>query len=85
VWTKNPKTGRRTPYRGRFIDVIASAAALDGLDTDSLEAHCEAFGVPSVELPAAIGLDALGAEAVVGSCDASWRLALALDREAAQW
>jgi hypothetical protein len=84
-WVRDPATGCLVPYRGRFVDVLVDACALDGLDTDDLAAHCEAFGLPPIEVPPAVAVDASGAHAVIAACEATWQLALILDEEAARW
>jgi hypothetical protein len=85
VWVKNPSTHRREPYRGRFVDVLSGATALDGLDTDALDEHCDAFGIAPQPLPVAVCREEAGPDDMVAACDATWQLALTLDQDAARW
>jgi hypothetical protein len=85
VWVKNLRSERHEPYRGRFVDVLAGAAALDGLDTDDLAEHCEAFNLSPQPLPIATLIDVDAVQEMTGVGHATWQLALALDRDAAQW
>jgi hypothetical protein len=85
IWERDPRTGLWRPYPGRFVDVLADAATLDGLDTDDLEEHCAAFGVVAAEAPIAVSVDRTGASAVLTCCEATWQLARVLDAEAARW
>jgi hypothetical protein len=84
-WVRDPTTGRWVPYQGRFVDVLADAGAVDGLDTDDMSAHCTALGLPPVEVSIAVDVDPAGVAAVVACCEATWQLALVVDEDAATW
>lgn len=80
-------SGKRNPdgshYRGRFLDVIPAAFSLDGIDSDALADHLGAFGLPAVEVPAAVTLDAKGAGELLEVARAVLALAYRLDAEVA--
>jgi hypothetical protein len=94
-WTgcpKDPKTGQRCgqvdrdglPYRGRFVELVGLASALDGSPSDDLDVHLEAFGLAGLgDDFACPGEQAakLAAERVLVVRD----LALALDDDANRW
>jgi hypothetical protein len=84
-----PGTGKRNPdgtaYRGRFLDVVQAAYVFDGVDSGDLGDHLEAFGFDRLDLPAAVTLDAEGAEQIAGLVEAVRSLALVLDEEASKW
>jgi hypothetical protein len=80
-WEKDDE-GRTVPYPGRFVDLTAAAFALDGIDSDDLAMHLEAWGIPPVE-PHAVRPDPAGAAHLVELLHAQHRLAVALDAEAA--
>jgi hypothetical protein len=84
-----PSTGKRNPdgtaYRGRFLDVVQAAYVFDGVDSGDLGDHMEAFGFDRLDLPAAVTLDAEGAEQMAGLVEAVRSLALVLDEEASKW
>jgi hypothetical protein len=84
-WVTDLRTGKTQPYRGRFVDILGPAYALDGRDSDALDEHCDAFGISPTESPVAVTVDAEGIDAVVAACEATWRLALAVDAEASRW
>jgi hypothetical protein len=71
-------------YAGRFADLVASAFAFDGIDSDDVIDHADAWGIEPIE-PRAVRPDAEGAEHVAELLDASRRLLVALDDEAAEW
>ncbi|MGH9293782.1 MAG: hypothetical protein ACRD0B_00485 [Acidimicrobiales bacterium] len=81
--------GKRNPdgsaYQGRFLDVVQLGDVLDGADSGELSDHLEAFGFERLDAPAAVALDAVGAETMAGCVDAIWHLAHRLDDEAALW
>ncbi len=84
-----PGTGKRNPdgtaYRGRFLDVVQAAYVFDGVDSGDLGDHLEAFGFDRLNLPAAVTLDAEGAEEMAGLVEAVRSLAIVLDEEASKW
>jgi hypothetical protein len=84
-----PGAGKRNPdgsaYRGRFLDVIQLAHVLDGVDSDDLGDHLEAFGFDRLDLPAAVNLDVEGAERMALVVEAVRSLAIVLDAEASKW
>ncbi len=73
------------PFRGRIVDFLGPAFALDGQDTSSLAAHLAAFGLPAVDVPTAEPASPEGAEHLLAVARAIHQLALALDGEAARW
>jgi hypothetical protein len=81
--------GKRNPdgtaYRGRFLDVIQLAHVLDGVDSGDLGDHLEAFGFDRIDVPAAITVDAEGAEQMARLVEAVRSLAIVLDDEASKW
>jgi hypothetical protein len=84
-----PGTGKRNPdgtaYRGRFLDVVQAAYVFDGVDSGDLGDHLEAFGFDRLDLPAAVTLDAEGAEQIAGLVEAVRSLVIVLDEEASKW
>ncbi len=75
--------GRQFP--GRFLDVLSGAYALDGDRGASFSEHRENFGLAPVELPLSVSLATAGAVQVAAAAGAVHELAVALDRECAQW
>ena len=71
------------PFRGRIVDLIAPAFALDGIDGRSLSPHLAAFGLPALDIPAAVDLRPEHAEHLVMTAQAIHALAVAVDQEAA--
>ncbi len=74
-----------TPYRGRPLDVVTGGHVFDGVDSGELGDHLEAFGIDRIDLPAAVTLDADGAELMGNLVDVVRSLVLVLDEEAARW
>jgi hypothetical protein len=81
--------GKRNPdgtaYRGRFLDVVQAGYVFDGVDSGDLGDHLEAFGFDRLDLPAAVTLDAEGAEQMAGLVDAVRSVAIVLDEQASKW
>lgn len=75
--------GKMVPRKGRFVELLAAAHALDGDDTDDFASHLEAFELERCTLPVAVSVDSHGAGAMVEALNASHALASALDAEAA--
>jgi hypothetical protein len=82
-WDHNEE-GQLVPYPGRFVDLVAAAFALDGIDHDDLADHLAAFGIAPVE-PRAVRPDPGGATRMAALLAAQHRLAVAVDAEAAAW
>jgi hypothetical protein len=77
---------RGLPYRGhRIVDLIGPAHGFDGYDTGDLAEHLAAFGLPALNVPAAVTVDPSGAEQLLAIALAIHKLAVALDEEAALW
>jgi hypothetical protein len=72
-------------WRGRFIDVIATAYAFDGRDDDDFAHHAADFSLPARELPLSVDIDRDGAEALTEAVGAIGELAVRIDAEAAAW
>lgn len=85
VWARMPGWRGWHPYPGRFVDVIPAACALDGVDTDELGEHLVSFGREPRCLPAAVHVDADGAEQLTALVAELHAFALVLDAEAARW
>lgn len=81
VWVPG-RDGKDHPYEGRWVDVVPVAGALGGPDSDALDEHLGAFGLPSVDAPAAVTLDGRGAEQLTSAVEAIHRFAMLLDRTA---
>jgi len=81
--------GKRNPdgtaYRGRFLDVAQTGYVFDGVDSGDLGDHLEAFGLDSLDLKAAVTIDAEGAGLMAGLVEAARSLAIVLDEEASNW
>jgi hypothetical protein len=88
VWERRPGTrgpdDAGVPYRGRFVELIATAFALDAIDSDDLADHLPAWGIEAVE-PHVVRPDAEGAAHLAAVVRAQHALAVALDAEAARW
>jgi hypothetical protein len=78
-------TGKKGPYPGRFIDVISASQSLSGVDSDDLDEHRAAWGLPPVRATFAIRPNAAGAALVTRLVRAVHELALLVDDEAARW
>jgi hypothetical protein len=76
---------RGKPFRGRFLDVVGPAAALDGEDTGMLSEHLAAFGLPPLDVPAAVEVGPDAAAHLLDVAQAVHGLALRLDEEAGRW
>jgi hypothetical protein len=76
---------RGRPFLGRLVDLIGPAHGFDGLDTADLGEHLAAFGLPPLNVPAAVTVDPAGAEELLAVAGAIHALAVALDRDAALW
>jgi len=72
-------------FRGHFLDVLAGAFALDGVDSDHLADHLGAFGLPEVEMPTAVTMGSAGADQLTAVVQAVHALALRIDTGAARW
>jgi hypothetical protein len=81
--------GKRLPdgsaFRGRFLDIVPAGFALDGVDSSRPADHLEAFGEERLEVPAAVPVDPVGAAELLAVAQAIYRVALAIDDEAARW
>ena len=77
--------GRMLPFRGRIVDLIGPAHTFDGLDTGDLSEHLAAFGLPALDVPAAVSVDPDAASHLLAVALSAHRLAVAIDAEAAQW
>ncbi|MDA8313065.1 MAG: hypothetical protein M0Z46_21105 [Actinomycetota bacterium] len=73
------------PFRGRIVDLIGPAHAFDGLDTGDLGDHLAAFGLPALDVPAAVPVTPEGADCLLDVARAVHGLTLTLDAEAARW
>jgi hypothetical protein len=76
---------RGRPFRGRILDLIGPAHAFNGLDTGDLGDHLASFGLPPLDVPAAVPVSPEGAASLLNVARAVHGLALALDAEAARW
>ena len=54
-------TGEKGPYPGRFVDIISASQSLSGVDSDDLDEHLGAWGLPPVRATFAIRPNAAGA------------------------
>lgn len=79
------KRGDRKPFGGRIVDLIGAAHAFDGIDSSDLGEHVTAFGLPALDVPAAVPVIPEGAQELLDVALAMHQLALALDAEAARW
>lgn len=84
-----PGWGKRNPdgsaFRGRFFDVNAAAVPLDGLGSSDLADHAEASGLGRIGQPAAVSVDASGADELAAVLDVVDRLSVILDEEGRRW
>ena len=81
--------GKRNPdgshFEGLFFDVCAAAFPLDAIESSTLADHAEAFGLGRVVMPAAVTVDAAGAEQLARVVETVRRLSETLDEEARRW
>jgi hypothetical protein len=75
------------PYRGKFIDLLAAAFSLDGVDDDDMDCHLGLWGVdgPAGGPHFSASPDPEGAALALGIVQALHQLALRLDEEVAAW
>lgn len=83
-WTTLP-SGKKAPYPGRFADIVPGSHGLGGVDTDDLDDHLTAWGLPAIGAPFALSPNVRGAAVATTAVVAIHRLALLLDDEAARW
>lgn len=81
VWVRD-EGGRQRPYLGRFVDALGAAYAFDAEATADLARHLSIWGLPPIEAPTRLHVDATGIDAVVEILRATRQLALAIDRSA---
>ena len=73
------------PFLGRIVDLVGPAFALDGHDAATLSCHLGAFGLPTLDVPAAVTTTSRGADQLLAVARAAHQLAVALDEEAGRW
>jgi hypothetical protein len=73
------------PFTGRFVDLIGSAFAYDGLDTSDLSEHGSEFEVAVESVPPAVAIDPANASLLLSAARGIHALAIAIDEEAAGW
>jgi hypothetical protein len=76
-------SGRAFP--GHFLDVLSAGFALDAIDSDHLADHLVVRGLPAIDMPAAVTMDAIGADQLREVVHAVHALAVQIDAEAATW
>ena len=77
--------GHWRPFRGRIVDLIGPAFALDGIDTSDLSEHLDAYGLPALDVPPAVRINEDEAAQLLDVARAIHGLAVAVDAEAALW
>ncbi len=77
--------GKRKPYKGRFVELLAASQSLSGTDSDEIGDHLVACGLPALETIYAVSPDGKGAGVVTCLARSIHSLALLVDDEAARW